>query len=76
MRAGGSKLDSALKRREAARSKIRRYWHTRSFNNLAGRSSAPAERRKRDRTPLYRILLVVLAIVFWAVGLFFVFRKG
>ena len=44
-----SELAAALQRRQHTRKNLKRYMHTRSFNQLAGRSTAPGSRHPSSR---------------------------
>ena len=67
-----SELAAALRRRRLNdRRNVRRYIHTKSFNDLAGRSTARDSARPEELRPRARILFVVFAGSFWAAGVWF-----
>ena len=45
-----SELAAALQRRQHTRKNLKRYMHTRSFNQLAGRNTAPGSDRRTRRS--------------------------
>ena len=67
-----SELAAALRRRRLNDSRnVRRYIHTKSFNDLAGRSTAPGIARPEELRLRAGILFVVFAAAFWAAGVWF-----
>lgn len=68
-----SELAAALQRRQHTRKNLKRYMHTRSFNQLAGRSTAPGSARKKRSCAPAKIMLGLVAVGSIATGLYFVF---
>ena len=67
-----SELAAALRRRRLNDSRnVRRYIHTKSFNDLAGRSTAPGSVLPEQLRLRARILFAVFAAAFWAAGVWF-----
>lgn len=66
-----SERSAALQRRQYAKKNLKRYLHTRSFNQLAGRLAAPDSERVESHAAA-RIVLVVFTIGFLLTGLWFV----
>lgn len=71
-----SELAAALRKRRRLNDSrnVRRYLHTKSFNDLAGRSTAPGRARPERLTLRARIVFLVLAAAFWAAGVWCLFR--
>ncbi len=65
-----SDLAAALKRRQLTQRNLKRYLHTRSFNRLAGRNTAPGSLRPETRTGLCRFFFCLGAAAFFLVGLY------
>ena len=67
-----SELAAALRRRRLNDSRnVRRYIHTKSFNDLAGRSPGRGRGRPEQVGLRARILFVVCAAACWAAGVWF-----
>lgn len=67
-----SELAAAIQRRQHTRKNLKRYMHTRSFNQLAGRSTAPGSSRMRRSCAPAKIMLSLVALGCIATGLYFV----
>ena len=61
---------SATIRRQQNRKNLARYWHTRSFNQLAGRLTAPGSARTEPNYTLNRIVYCSFATLFLLIGLY------
>lgn len=61
------KSDPALQRRLQNRKNLRRYTHTRSFNHLAGKPTAPGSEKKYGYLAA-RITVIGLTVLFFLVG--------
>lgn len=68
-----SELAAALQRRQHTRKYLKRYMHTRSFNQLAGRNTAPGSARASRSCVPAKIMLSLIAVGCIATGLYFVF---
>ena len=69
-----SELTAPLQRQQHTRKNLKRYMHTRSFNQLAGRNTAPGSARRTRRSHASaKIMLSLIAMGSIATGLYFVF---
>lgn len=63
-------LASSLRRRQLAREKVKRYWHTGTFDHLAGKRGVRRVKRGRKEHPLlWRIGAVLTALLILGTGL-------
>ena len=60
--------------RRPSRKNLDRYVHTRGFNRLAGRPTAPGSVRPETAFRTARLMFLAFMTAFFAVGLWFVFR--
>ncbi len=67
-----SELTAALQRRQQTKKNLKRYMHTRSFNQLAGKRTAPDSDRPVSHT-LARFVLGIFALGVLLTGLYFAF---
>ena len=66
-----SELSAALQRRQHTKKNLKRYMHTRSFNQLAGKRTAPGSERV-DSHIFARGVLGIFTLGFLLTGLYFV----
>ncbi len=67
-----AELAAALQRRQHTKKNLKRYMHTRSFNQLAGRCTAPGSDRPVSHV-FARFILGVFALGVLLTGLYFAF---
>ena len=64
-----SDLASSLRRRQIAREKMKRYWHTGSFDRLAGHYGVQPRRVHKEHPMAWRTCLLAAALVLLGIGL-------
>lgn len=64
-----SDLGASLRRRQLAREKVKRYWHTGTFDRLAGRRGVRVRRVRKEHPLIWRIVVLLAALLIFAVGL-------
>lgn len=64
-----SDLANSLRRRQLAREKMKRYWHTGSFDRLAGHYGVQPRRVRQERPEMWRAGLVLTALLLLGIGL-------
>lgn len=65
-----SDLANSLRRRQLAREKMKRYWHTGSFDRLAGRQGVQPRRRVQKEHPAaWRICILATVLILAGIGL-------
>ena len=64
-----SELSAALQRRQHTKKNLKRYMHTRSFNQLAGKRTAPGSERV-DSHIFARVVLGIFTLGFLLTGLY------
>ena len=69
-----SELSAALQRRQHTKKNLKRYMHTRSFNQLAGKRTAPGSERV-DSHIFARVVLGIFTLGFLLTGLYFVLYR-
>ncbi len=69
-----SNLAAALQRRQQTRKNLHRYVHTRSFNRLAGRTTAPGSARPEEYYLTARVMFALFSAAFFLVGIWFTLR--
>ncbi len=67
-----SELAAAIQRRQNTKKNLKRYMHTRSFNRLAGKYTAPGSERPVSYA-FARFMLGALTLGVMLTGLYFVF---
>ena len=64
-----SGLGASLRRRQAARDKVKRYWHTGTFDRLAGHRHVRVRRVRQAHPLLWRIGILLAALLILGIGL-------
>jgi hypothetical protein len=62
-------LASSLRRRQLAREKVKRYWHTGTFDRLAGRRGIRVRRVQKEHPLLWKIGVLLAALLIFGIGL-------
>ena len=64
-----SDLANSLRRRQLAREKVKRYWHTGTFDRLSGRRGVRIKRRPKEHPLLWKTGILLATLLLFAIGL-------